>query len=212
MSRNIEDKILGTQETFDWEDVENKVQILSRKFASTIDWRYREDLEQELRVYAWTTSTDYWNMYRKAVDFYRHLSCKYYGETCVDDFTFVDDQKSVEDEYEFSDSVKEYLRVLEMIRKSISEMSDYKKNYDKYSENALRILDEIQKHVEGKVEYETVYRGRIKFSQLSEELDMNYKDVQDAFWLIKKVVAALVAMGKIMIEDWKFNFEEYKSF
>ena len=54
--------------TIDWEDVERKVQIISRRFSTTIDWKYREDLEQELRLFAWTTSSNYYDKYRRAVD------------------------------------------------------------------------------------------------------------------------------------------------
>lgn len=196
----------------DWQDIETKVQIISRKFSTTIDWKYREDLEQELRIFAWMVSSNYWNMYRKAVDYYRHLTRKVYPETAVYDFTFVDDKKSVEDEYDFSDGDRHFDELMMMLREQISGLADYKKNYDKYTRNALIVLDEIERYVKGKVEYDTQYRGRLNFTRLSENLGISFKEVQDAYWVIKKVVAALVAMKKIDMEKDRYNFEEFFPF
>lgn len=216
MSKEVKNLVVtSTENEIDWNDVEYKVRLISHRFSTTIDWRYREDLEQELRIFAWTKSTNYWDMYRRAVDFYRHLNRKYYGETCVDDFTFVDDKESKFDNYEEKEEAEEYEKLFSLIRESVEGFSDYKKNYDKYSADALAVLAEIDRFLKGKVEYSTSYkRGRIQFNQLSDNLGISYKDVQNAIWLIKKVISALVAMKKISEDDVKglSDFKEFKSF
>ena len=105
--------------TIDWEDVERKVQIISRRFSTTIDWKYREDLEQELRLFAWTTSSNYYDMYRRAVDYWRMLTRRVFPEVCVFEFDDNNGQGGItEDEYNEDD---EFTRMISKIREAVDE-------------------------------------------------------------------------------------------
>ena len=63
-----------SNDNFDWKEVEDKISIICRKFENLGPWH--EDLAQELRVHAYYVSNNYYDLYRKAIDFWRKVQTK----------------------------------------------------------------------------------------------------------------------------------------
>ena len=202
---------LNSDGSLDWEDVERKVSIISRKFSHTIDWKYLEDLEQELRLFAWTTSSNYWDMYRKAVDYWRMLTRRVFPEICIFEFDDNNGQAGI--------TVDEYLReesfndVLAKIRASVEDFQNTAKE-QRDRENCLRILDLLEKIISGEFDGDPKYtNGKIQFNWVSETLEIPYNRVQDAFWLLQRVCETLSYLGRIELSFLKdFCKEPYKAF
>ena len=183
--------------TIDWEDVERKVQIISRRFSTTIDWKYREDLEQELRLFAWTTSSNYYDMYRRAVDYWRMLTRRVFPEVCVFEFDDNNGQGGItEDEYNEDD---EFTRMISKIREAVDEYQTTKHERTDH-DNCMKILDLIEEIESGTVKEEPQYtKGKLKLEWVSQYSDIKYNRVQDAFWLLQNVIATLEHLGRIEV-------------
>lgn len=183
--------------TLDWEDVERKVQILSRRFASTIDWKYREDLEQELRLFAWTTSSNYHDMYRRAVDYWRMLTRRVFPEVCVFEFDDNNGQGGItEDRY---NEDEDFLKMISKIREAVDEYQNSKHELTD-RENCMKILDLIEDIISGRVKEEPKYtKGKLQVDWVAQYLGIKYNRVQDAFWLLQHVVSALDHLGRIEV-------------
>ena len=175
----------------DWADVENKVQIISRKFSTTIDWKYREDLEQELRLFAWQKSSNYYDMYRHAVDYWRMLTRRVFPEVCVFEF----------DEFD---------RMISKIREAVDEYQNSKKEQIDH-DNCMKILSLIDDIVKGKESEEVKYtKGKLQVNWVSEKLGIPYNRVQDALWLLQQVTAVLEHLNRIDVPKAYKNL--YKPF
>lgn len=185
--------------TIDWEDVERKVQIISRRFSTTVDWKYREDLEQELRLFAWTTSSNYYDMYRRAVDYWRMLTRRVFPEVCVFEFDDNNGQGGItEDKYNEND---EFIRMISKIREAIDEYQTTKHERADH-DNCMKILDLIEEIAAGTVKEEPKYtKGKLKLEWVSQYCDIKYNRVQDAFWLLQNVIATLEHLGRIEVPN-----------
>lgn len=183
--------------SIDWEDVERKVQIISNRFATTIDWKYREDMEQELRLFAWQKSSNYWDMYRRAVDYFRTLTRKVYPEICVFEFDDNNGQGGVtEDKYLEDDNFE---TILKKIREEINKFSDGKIE-TRERDNSLKILDFIENYARGNHEEDIKFtKGKIQVTYLMEKTGIDYSKIQEAYWFLQQVVKAMIAMGKIQV-------------
>lgn len=185
--------------TIDWEDVERKVQIISRRFATTIDWKYREDLEQELRLFAWQKSSNYYDMYRRAVDYWRTLTRKVFPEVCIFEFDDNNGQGGItEDEYLEDENLED---ILNKIRAEIIEFSNSKVEI-RERDNSLKILDIIEKYAKGYHENDIRFtKGKIQVGYLADKTGIEYAKIQEAIWFIQQVIKAMVAMGKITVSS-----------
>lgn len=192
----------------DWADVENKVQIISRKFSTTIDWKYREDLEQELRLFAWQKSSNYYDMYRHAVDYWRMLTRRVFPEVCVFEFDDNNGQGGItEDTYEEFD---EFDRMISKIREAVDEYQNSKKEQIDH-DNCMKILSLIDDIVKGKESEEVKYtKGKLQVNWVSEKLGIPYNRVQDALWLLQQVTAVLEHLNRIDVPKAYKNL--YKPF
>ena len=183
--------------SLDWEDVERKVQIISRKFSTTIDWKYREDLEQELRLFAWKKSSNYYDMYRRAVDYWRSLTRKVFPEVCVFEFDDNNGQGGItEDKYDTDD---EFLVMINKIREAIEDYQNTKHERTDH-DNCMKILDLLERSILNGEEIHFT-KGKVQISWVSEKMDIPYNRVQDAMWLLQQVVTTLGHLGRIDIPD-----------
>ena len=192
--------------TIDWEDVERKVQIISRRFSTTIDWKYREDMEQELRLFAWKKSSNYYDMYRRAVDYWRSLTRKVFPEVCVFEFDDNNGQGGITEDKYLEDN--DFMIMIKKIRDAIEDYQNTKKEQTDH-DNCVKILNLIEASVIGGEEL-IMTKGKIKISWVSEKLDIPYNKVQDALWLLQQVTTTLSHLHKIEIPDQYRR--EYKPF
>ena len=191
--------------SLDWDDVETKVSIIMRRFSTTIDWKYLEDLGQELRIFAWSTSSNYWDMYRRAVDYWRTLTRRVFPEICV--FEFDESSESFEVTYQEKEEVH---RVASEIRKALLDFDRTEKE-KRDSHNCLLIIDVIEKWALGEYDQDIPLRaGKIQKSWVSEKFQIPYVHVQDALWLLDKITSALGILGKIDVpEECKKDYEAF---
>lgn len=187
-----------------WEEVENKIAILCRKFDN-IDRRYRDDLAQELRIHAYYVSDDYYDLQRRAIDFWRSMCTKVYPETPYIDLDLLG--KSV-DPQDIEDLVFEGM--VEKIKKELTRGlwdNVYAKELD---EIAMRILNIILEDIKGsKVEKKSILEeeaiasrytkgGRINCTFIDSKLpEIHYKRIRKAVKRLEEVTEALRDMGKI---------------
>lgn len=192
------------ERNIDWEEVEKKVSIICRKF-SNIDPRYIDDLAQELRIHAYYVSDDYYDLQRKAIDFWRSMQVRVYPEVPFFDMELVGGAK-MDDTSRYDYDVLVNLIKKELQRKNGS-----------YYENALddialRILDiivmdiderEVGRRKNLKGTSKPYINQRISCTYLSEELpDIHYKRIQKALNLLADIIQGLSEMGKLSIDDF----------
>lgn len=203
MSSYKQNQNLGTERKIDWEDVENKVSIICRKF-SNIDNRYQDDLAQELRIHAYYVSDDYYDLQRKAIDYWRTLTRRVYPEVPYIDLELMAGADSP------SDGTMYYESTVKAIRKELN-----RKVYDSKTDSlinglALKILDILIEDIDGStLTKESIkadkeigihkYRnGKINISYLDLRFpDVNYKTITKAVNRLKEVITGLEEMGSI---------------
>ena len=202
------------ERNIDWEDVETKISIICRKFDN-ISSRYQDDLAQELRIHAYYISDDYYDLQRKAIDFWRTLQVRVMPEVPFFDLELVGGAK-LDDE-----STVEFENIVSLIRKELAREG---KNYydDLLLQYANKVLDVIVMDIDGsnpssKTELNlengtsTPYvNKRISCTYLSEILpDIHYKSIQKSLKLLEEIVQGLAAMGKISIDEvYQMKFEK----
>lgn len=187
----------------DWEDVENKISIICRKF-SNIDNRFKDDLAQELRIHAYYVSDDYYDLQRKAIDFWRTLTRKVFPE-----IPYIDLELTA-GSMKFNDSEISYQETVKAIRIELSKREYETTNEAKIDDLALKILDIIIEDIDGstlsKETYEadkniSIYKyrnGKINISYLDLRFpEINYKTVSKALSRLREVIEGLSEMGKI---------------
>lgn len=187
----------------DWEDVENKISIICRKF-SNIDNRFKDDLAQELRIHAYYVSDDYYDLQRKAIDFWRTLTRRVFPEIPYIDLELTAGSLN------FNDSNISYQETVKAVRDELSRREYETANEGKIDDLALKILDIIIEDIDGstinKETYEAEvnislhkYRnGKINISYLDLRFpDINYKTVTKAVNRLREVIEGLIDMGKI---------------
>lgn len=184
----------------DWADVENKISIILRKF-SNIDPKYKDDLAQELRIHAYYKSDDYYNLYRKAIDFWRQLHTRQYPEIPFFDLELIGG--SSEDK---GDDV-DFNTLVSLVNTELN-----RKGHGFYDEQRLELcrsiftilVDEVQgTHNISIKSTDTLdyFGGRISLTWLAEQLDVHYKAVQKAMAFLTETIQGLEKMGKISLDD-----------
>lgn len=102
----MSEELRTNERNIDWEEVEYKITIICNKFSTSVESRYIEDLAQELRIHAYYKSDDYYNLQRRAIDFWRsmkvnvmpempYFDLEFIGGTKLDDHTDVEFRKLV---------------------------------------------------------------------------------------------------------------------
>lgn len=191
----------------DWEDIERKVQIISRRFQN-IDPKYREDMEQELRLFAFTTSSHYQHMYRKAIDYWRHLTVHVYPEVCIFDMEDSEGNKVAVPEESYEEKYKdEYAdKILKLIDRELNRYAITKKEEEIVS-IAKRIMEIITYDIYDRpdsslheVKSSKYRKGRMNISWLSDQTGYDYKKIQRSMDTLMEIVRTLFIMGKIDTE------------
>lgn len=187
----------------DWDDVENKISIICRKF-SNIDNRFKDDLAQELRIHAYYYSDDYYDLQRKAIDYWRTLTRRVYPE-----IPYIDLELTAGEDTSDPTSDIYYESTVKTIKKEL--LSDvYESKSDINLNNlALKILDIILEDFDGnvskdvddidsKIKLHKYRNGKINLSYIDIRLpDVNYKMISKAFNRLKEVAQGLKEMGLI---------------
>lgn len=199
MNMNIK-PIDESKRNIDWEEVETKISIICRKF-SNIEERYKDDLAQELRIHAFYYSDDYYDLHRKAVDFWRVMTRRVYPEIPFIDLEIMAGADRIRDDD------LDYKDTLEKIKRELTR-GPYKNVREKELDDiSLRILDIIVEDIDGTtvtreslVEYTSskYHNGRINLSYLDMRMpEINYKRLVKAAKRLEEIVTALQEMGKI---------------
>lgn len=200
MRKSITNKIDEQQRNIDWEEVKKKISILCRKFDN-IDARYRDDLAQELLIHAYYVSDDYYDLQRRAIDFWREMTRKVYPEIPFIDMEIIGGTRESEE----LDNLA-YKETLAKIRRELQRgpwENVYAKELD---EIASRILDIILEDIEGVPPEEdeeeitiTRYRaGRINCTYIDTRMpDVHYKRIRKGVKRLEEVLEGLMDMDKI---------------
>lgn len=185
----------------DWEEVESKISLICYKFDNLERWH--EDLAQELRIHAYYVSDNYYDLYRKAIDFWRKIQTKQSPEIPYFDLEVLN--PSCEDNHsdQFEDMVK--LMRIELSRPG------YNKWDSSMLELASKLLDIIVEDIDPKEgihgyirrsKSQNIYiNKRLNLSLISEEFHVGYKRVIAAMKFLEDTVRGLALMKKIEIPD-----------
>ena len=205
MNKNLE-PLNERERNINWEEVEHKIAIICNKF-NNIDSRYRDDLAQELRIHAFYKSDDYYDLTRKAIDFWRTLQVKVMPEIPYLDLELIGGIKS--DAYE----ELEFNSLIDAIRKGIK--SPEFTATDEIKDLASDILDIVLLDITGgdakakkrdAVTYKPYHNQRISCSYLWEVMgdeigSVNYKRIRKALKFLESVIQTLAEKGVIVIDE-----------
>lgn len=193
-----------SKRNIDWDEVDKKISIICRKF-NNIEERHKDDLKQELLIHAYYISDDYYDLHRKAVDFWRSLQRKIYPE-----LPFLELQDGDDTDFEdphHVDTCMDYESSLYNIKRELTRGPYQTKSQEELDKLALKVLDVIIEDIDGsticKETYEIYdtnkYRnGRISIMYLCKRFpDVDYKRFTNAMKRLEEVATALIAMGKI---------------
>lgn len=183
-----------------WEEVEQKVAIICNKFSNIASWR--EDLAQELRIHAYYVSDNYYDLYRKAIDFWRKLQTRQFPETPYYDLEVLNPSYTKDYNDQFDDIIK-------LIQKELDRYGNTKWDRDKLevSKKLLLIIaadiDESypSDSIENKTNMNHYINSRLNLSWVEKETGINYKRLVNAMKILEDIVQGLAVMHKIDISD-----------
>lgn len=185
----------------DWKEVEEKISLICYKFSNLEPWH--EDLAQELRIHAYYVSDNYYDLYRKAIDFWRKIQTRQSPETPYFDLELIGGQYDVDQEVtdQFEDMVT-------LIKKELNStpQNKWEKNKMDLAQQLLDIiLSDIDPESSNKVEIHKqstlnhYINNRLNLSWASEVTGVGYKQIVAAMKLLEDIVRGLHAMHKIEI-------------
>lgn len=189
-------------ENIDWKEVEDKISLICYKFSNLAAWH--EDLAQELRLHAYYCSDNYYDLYRKAIDFWRRIQTKQSAETPYFDLELVGGSYSLEEEA--TDQLDD---IISLIRRELSRDPQNKWDSNKM-ELAMKLLDIMledidpkkkldKEKMESKSSLNHYINHRLNLSWVAEETGVGYKQLVMAMKLLEDTVRGLHAMHKIEI-------------
>lgn len=187
--------------TIDWKDVENKIAIICYKFDNLASWR--EDLAQELRIHAYYVSDNYYDLYRRAIDFWRMIQTKQSPETAYYDLEVLSPSYTED----FDDQSKEIVR---LIKDELNRYGHTKWDEDKITV-ARMLLDIIISDIDDKAPEiipskspaENHYMThRLNLSWVEQETGINYKKLVNSMRILEEVIQGLAMMHKIDIPSF----------
>lgn len=183
----------------DWKEVENKISLICYKFDNLSSWH--EDLAQELRIHAYYVSDDYYDLYRKAIDFWRKIQTKQSPEIPYFDLEVLNNSYTDDHYDQFED-------IIALIRKELSRPGNNKWDNDML-ELAGKLLDIIVADIDPKKVSHTIdtdksslthyINHRLNLSWVSEETGIGYKRIVVAMKFLEDTVRGLASMHKIEI-------------
>ena len=188
----------------DWQDVENKISLICYKFSNLSRWQ--EDLAQELRIHAYYVSDDYYDLVRKAIDFWRKIQTHYTPETPYFDLDILGiPSKNAMDFVAFDEMVA-------LIKKELN-----RPGYNVCDQRMLNLADKIftiivndidphaKRNVKSSSTTKHYHNQRLNLTWVSEELGVSYQLVSNAMKFLEATVLGLAAMGKIEIPEDYFK-------
>ena len=185
----------------DWADVENKISLICYKFSNLSSWH--EDLAQELRIHAYYVSDNYYDLYRKAIDFWRKVQTKQSPEVPYFDLELIGDNSTDRE------ATDQFTDIVALIREELSRAPQNKWDSNKM-ELAMKLLDIMIEDIQPKGEDEEsiiedksslnhYINHRLNLSWVAEETGIGYKQIVMAMKLLEDIVRGLHAMHKIEI-------------
>ena len=189
----------------DWDEVENKISLICYKFQNLASWH--EDLAQELRIHAYFVSDNYYDLYRKAIDFWRKVQTKQAPEIPYFDLEVLNPSYNDNHLDQFSD-------IISLIREELNRPG-YNKWHSSMLELARELLDIMIEDIDpSKVEKKSTMNKsslnhyinhRLNLSWVAEETGVGYKRIVVAMKFLEDTVRGLAAMKKIEIPEEYFK-------
>ena len=198
MSNNIRE--------IDWKDVENKISLICYRFSNLASWH--DDLAQELRIHAYYVSDNYYDLYRKAIDFWRSIQARQSPEVPYFDLEVLNPSYTENYNDQFAD-------IVALIKKELE-----RPGHNKWDENMLELsktlltiiledIDPLKKKVETDSMNQTnmnhYINNRLNLSWVAEETGIGYKRIVVAMKFLEDIVRGLAAMNKIEIPPEYFE-------
>lgn len=190
----------------DWNEVEYKISLILYKFDNLSRWH--EDLAQELRIHAYYVSDDYYDLYRKAIDFWRQIQTRQIPETPYFDLEILG-KSSVDDKYRYD----QFDYLVQLIRKELNRPG-YNKKDNEMLQIASQLLDMIIKDIDDrksskgardKTDTPHYWNNRLSLVWAAEETGIGYKRLANAMKFLEDTVRGLAAMKKIELPDQYFK-------
>ena len=200
------------ERNINWEEVENKISIICRKF-SNIEPRYMDDLAQELRIHAYYYSDDYYDLQRRAIDFWRTIQRKIMPEVPYFDLELIGGSKLEDYSRVEFDGLVNVLKS-ELSKDPTSRRKNYEREIQTLAKNVLDIIisdiipDAPEVDIREGKDYKPYINGRISCSYLWEVMgedvgSVNYAHIRAAMKYIEKMIIRLSDEGIIDIDkDW----------
>lgn len=192
----------------DWEEVEQKISLICYKFDNLASWH--EDLAQELRMHAYYHSDNYYDLYRKAIDFWRKIQTRQSPEIPYFDLELIGDSYTTDKE-----TLDQLDKIVVLVREELDRTPKNKWEGDKFQLAKLLlniILDDIDPQkvsentpIKGKSKLNHYINHRINISWVAEETGIGYKRIVVAMKLLEDIVRGLHAMKKIEIPPEYFK-------
>lgn len=189
-----------TNKNINWEEVEQKISLICYKFSNLSSWH--EDLAQELRIHAYYVSDNYYDLYRKAIDFWRKIQTRQSPEIPYFDLELLG--KSYTDDSVLDQSEK----IVELVRKELNRPA-YNKWDKAMLDLALQLLDIILGDINPKMQESKMELNksslnhytnhRLNLSWVAEETGIGYKRIVVAMKFLEDTIRGLAAMNKIEI-------------
>lgn len=209
MSKRLK-PISEAERNINWEEVEHKIAIICNKF-NNIESRYRDDLAQELRIHAFYISDDYYDLTRKAIDFWRTLQVRVIPEVPYFDLEILGGVKQDDTSAHFHEMVRKIFERLDSVE--IYELYQVDSEIQDLARKILDIIldDLIDRDPQVKVreykKYKPYHNERISCSYLWEVMgddvgSVNYKKIRKAMKLLESVVIELATYGEIEIDEY----------
>ena len=190
----------NNERNIDWADVENKINIICCKF-SNLSYCH-EDLAQELRIHAWYRSDNYYDLYRKAIDFWRKKQSKESPDIPYCDLDVLGEL------YVDEDPLSQVEDIISLVRKELTRTPQNKWEGNRM-ELALRLFDIILADIDPKKCNEITEMNksnlnhyvnkRLNLSWVAEETGEGYKQLVVAMKLLEDIIRGLATMHKIEI-------------
>lgn len=192
----------------DWKEVEEKISLICYKFNNLSSWH--DDLAQELRIHAYYVSDNYYDLYRKAIDFWRKLQTKQSPEIPYFDLELIGGTYSSDRE-----ALDQLEDIVDLIRKELTKSPKNKWEGNRM-ELAMKLLDIILEDIDPeKVENKNpisdtsslnhYINHRLNLSWVSEETGIGYKQIVTSMKLLEDIVMRLHSMKKIEIPEAYFK-------
>lgn len=186
----------------DWADVENKIAIICRKFDNIES--HREDLAQELRIHAYYVSDNYYDLFRKAIDFWRKIKTKQSPEIPYFDLEVLNSS------YQESSYDDQFESIIDLLRRELDREDCYNAWEKKIVDVAKLLLDIIVLEIRpdkltkpnvdfSKSNLRHYFNGRISLTWVEEITGINSKKLKKAVDLLQDMIRGLSLVGKIEI-------------